>query len=1261
MEVALVSTVLKVLGTKLAPLALKELSSKAGVAKDLQELQDLVEEINNWLQTVGDKDRSSKWLKKLKEVAYDAEDLVHEFHIEAEKQDREITGGKNTLVKYFITKPKATVTEFKIAHKIKKIKNRFDAIVKGRSDYSTIANSMPVDYPVEHTRKTIGEVPLYTIVDETSIFGRDQAKNQIISKLIETDSQQRIKIVSVIGLGGSGKTTLAKQVFNDGNIIKHFEVILWVHVSREFAVEKLVAKLFEAIAGDMSDHLLLQHVSRTISDKLVGKRFLAVLDDVWTEDRVEWERFMVHLKCGAPGSSILLTTRSRKVAEAVDSSYAYDLPLLSMEDSWKVFQQCFGIAMKALDPEFLQSGIEIVEKCGGVPLAIKVIAGILHGMKGIEEWQSICNSNLLDVQDDEHRVFACLWLSFVHLPDHLKPCFLHCSIFPRGYVINRCHLISQWIAHGFVPTNQARQAEDVGIGYFDSLLKVGFLQDHDRDQIWSTRGEVTCKMHDLVHDLARQILRDEFESEIETNKQIKRCRYLSLTSCTGKLDNKLCGKVRALYVCGRALEFDKTMSKQCCVRTIILKYITADSLPLFVSKFEYLGYLEISDVNCEALPEALSRCWNLQALHILNCSRLAVVPESIGKLKKLRTLELNGVSSIKSLPQSIGDCDNLRRLYLEGCHRFEDIPNSLGKLENLRILSIVHCFSFEKLSPSASFGKLLNLQTITFNCCFNLRNLPQCMTSLSHLEMVDLGYCYELVELPEGIGNLRNLKVLNLKQCTQLRGLPAGCGQLTRLQQLSLFVIGDSAKHARISELGNLDKLDGELQIKNIRYVKDPSDTDKVRLKKKIGIRKLSLDWYSRLEVQPDDVEEELSLNMEKELHLLDSLEPPSKIEKLRIRGYRGSQLPRWMAKQSDSCGPADDTHIVMQRNPSEFSHLTELVLDNLPNLEHLGELVELPLVKILKLKRLPKLVELLTTTTGEEGVEVLCRFHHVSTLVIIDCRKLVVKPYFPPSLQRLTLEGNNMQLVSSGCFFHPRHHHASHAHGDESSSSSYFADETGTHLERLELRRLTGSSSGWEVLQHLTGLHTLEIYMCTDLTHLPESIHCPTTLCRLMIRSCDNLRVLPDWLVELKSLQSLDIDSCDALQQLPEQIGELCSLQHLQIISMPFLTCLPESMQHLTSLRILNLCECNALTHLPEWLGELSALKKLLIQSCRGLTSLPRSIQCLTALEELYISGNPKLLQISASYSKEDKDGQAPTTFRSHGLTGRHTNPRSM
>jgi len=129
-----------------------------------------------------------------------------------------------------------------------------------------------------------------------------------------------------------------------------------------------------------------------------------------------------------------------------------------------------------------------------VPLAIKVLAGILCGMKGIEEWQSIRQSNLLDVEDKECRVSECLRLSYFHLPHHLKLCFTHCSIFPRGYVINRRHLISQWIAHGFMMTNQARQPEDVGIDYFDFLLKVGFLQD--RQQYLYT-SEVTCKMHDL--------------------------------------------------------------------------------------------------------------------------------------------------------------------------------------------------------------------------------------------------------------------------------------------------------------------------------------------------------------------------------------------------------------------------------------------------------------------------------------------------------------------------------------------------------------------------------------------------------------------------------------------------------------------------------------------------------------------------------------------------------------------------------------------
>ncbi|KAJ1266091.1 hypothetical protein BS78_08G124600 [Paspalum vaginatum] len=560
---------------------------------------------------------------------------------------------------------------------------------------------------------------------------------------------------------------------------------------------------------------------------------------------------------------------------------------------------------------------------------------------------------------------------------------------------------------------------------------------------------------------------------------------------------------------------------------------------------------------------------------------------------------------------------------------------------NLRVLSIVHCMNLHQLPKS--FGKVCNLQTISLNHCRNLQQLPQCITCLCHLESMDLGYCDKLVELPEGIGNLENLKVLNLKKCRLLRSLPAGCGQLTCLQKLGLFVIGDSTKHAMISELGNLYKLDGELRIRNIKHVKEPGHVEKVRLKEKNGIQKLSLDWYSKWEVRSSGIKNKLLLDTEKDLHVLNCLEPPSALKKLRISGYRGQQLPCWMMKQNDS-SDLSDINMLNLRSASQFSLLTNLVLKDLPNLEHLLGLVGLPELKILKLRGMPKLLELLTTTTGlangvEEDEMQYC-FPRLSTLVISDCPNLSVKPYYPVSLQSLTLEGSSGHLLSSGCFFHP--HHAGHAHGDECSSSC-IVDVKRPHLTELKLGRLIGSSSDWDVLQHLTGLLVLEISKCRDLSHLPESMKCLTCLRRLVIEYCDNLRVLPVWLGELQSLQVLHIHGlpimsippeslqhltsheiliimdCNALHQLPEQLGELSSLRTLVISELPALTHLPESMQRLTSLRTLSLYSCLALSQLPESLGELSALRKFFIQSCPGLTALPHSIQRL-ALEKLMI-----------------------------------------
>lgn len=154
-----------------------------------------------------------------------------------------------------------------------------------------------------------------------------------------------------------------------------------------------------------------------------------------------------------------------------------------------------------------------------------------------------------------------------------------------------------------------------------------------------------------------------------------------------EVGSKLFDKVRALYISRGTLAFDKTTNKRYCIRSIILDRVSAASLPLFISKFEHLGYLEISEVNCEDLPESISQCWNLQAIHVIDCRRFATLPESIGKLKRLRTLELAGALQVTSLPQSIGGCDNLQSLYLYDC-KLKDIPNSIANTGKLRVLSI---------------------------------------------------------------------------------------------------------------------------------------------------------------------------------------------------------------------------------------------------------------------------------------------------------------------------------------------------------------------------------------------------------------------------------------------------------------------------------------------------------------------------------------------------------------------------------------------
>ncbi|KAJ1266976.1 hypothetical protein BS78_07G021300 [Paspalum vaginatum] len=428
LEAALVSGMLKVAGNKLVPLIASEFSSIMGVTKDLSELQDILAEVTSWLSTVCDRsierESSCGWVVKLKNIAYDIDDLLYEVFIEAEKHKIGTNGDKRSIADCFCAKPKSFLFRCKIAHKIKSINLRFSAIVKKRNDISTIVNSLPSYQHVGSRKRSNGELSLLSNVEQSKIPIRNLEKDIIISKLIESNEGENGRIVSIVGLGGSGKTTLAKHICHDDQIKQHFKAaIFWVHVSQEFNVEELIGKLFEAVLQRKADLQAPQYMVHAISSRLSGKKFLLVLDDAWHDDRLDWEQFMVHVNCGALGSKILLTTCDGKVAEAAKSGPIFNLAFLSEVESWSLFLDNSGLVEEDLGFDFLQIGKEIVKKCGGVPLAIKTLGGILYDKREINTWRAIRESNLWNVDNIKDRVFASLKLSYFHMPDHLKQCF----------------------------------------------------------------------------------------------------------------------------------------------------------------------------------------------------------------------------------------------------------------------------------------------------------------------------------------------------------------------------------------------------------------------------------------------------------------------------------------------------------------------------------------------------------------------------------------------------------------------------------------------------------------------------------------------------------------------------------------------------------------------------------------------------------------------------------------------------------------------
>ncbi|KAL2326249.1 hypothetical protein Fmac_025307 [Flemingia macrophylla] len=582
------------------------------------------------------------WLDELRDTMLDAEDLLDEIDYEFYKWEMEAESRTSAS--------KVCNFDIQIESRMKEVLEELEFLLSQKGDLG-LKNASIVGVESISGSKVTQKLPSTSLVVESVIYGRDNDKETIFNWMTSDNiDHNQLLILSVVGMGGMGKTTLAQHVYNDPRM-EHakFDIKAWVCVSDEFDVFNITRAILEATTGSTDDSRNLEMLQRRLKEKLTGRRFLLVLDDVWNESRDQWKTLQTPLNCGAQGSIVIVTTRSSKVASIMQSYKTHHLKQLQEDDSWQVFvKHAFQDDNCLPKDELKEIGIKIVEKCQGLPLALETIGCLLRTKSSVSEWESVLVSKMWDFSEEDSKIIPALLLSYYHLPSHLKRCFAYSALFPKDHEFDKESLILLWMAENFLQCSQhSKRLEEIGEQYFNDLLSRSFFQQ--------SSGNKKCfVMHDLHNDLAKYVCGDIcFRLGVDKDESIQKTRHFSFVA---KHEQCFDG-FGSLYDAKRLRTFIPT-------------------------SFHYSWYCKMP------IHELIFNFTFLRVLSFSGCCDLQELPDSIGNFKHLRSLDLSR-TEITKLPDSTCSLHKLQILKLNYCRKLAELPLNLHKLINLRHLELV--------------------------------------------------------------------------------------------------------------------------------------------------------------------------------------------------------------------------------------------------------------------------------------------------------------------------------------------------------------------------------------------------------------------------------------------------------------------------------------------------------------------------------------------------------------------------------------------
>nr|XP_027123130.1 disease resistance protein RPP8-like [Coffea arabica] len=740
---------------KTGDLLIQKLVFLKGVRRQVERLRNDLVRMRCFLkdadQRQDEDERIRNWVSEIRAAAYDAEDIIEIFASKVEffTKDKGIV----TKLTYY---PFKIVNFYKIGKEIESLRMRLKEIADSRVEYGIKNLGEGMTTHGEELQRIRRSSPL---IEDKDIVGFGEITKSLVAELLKEDRNRRV--VSIIGMGGAGKTTLAKKVYNHADVRERFDCRAWVCVSSIYNHKETLTSIIKQLNPvtnellDMLEKMQEQDLEERLYKDLQDKCYLVVLDDVWKEEA--WDCLARRAFPDVNTSSrVLLTSRKRDVAVHADAlSIPHELKTLGEDDSWQLFlKKALGHGANAVCPSDLEVvGRKIAGRCAGLPLAITVIGGLLLGKKKLKsEWEKVLNNFNAYLSRSQSEAGPILELSYADLPANLKYCFLYLGLFPEDSVISVRKLIHMWVAEGIMQKRDAKNLEETAA--YDDVERLCSRNMVQVAEMTVDERIKSCRVHDLLRELAIRKAEDENFFQVHDTR-----------------DDEISAKSRENF----SLSF-KSFRK---LRILDLEKAGMDYLPKEIGEVRLLRYLGLRRTLIRRLPHSLGCLRNLQTLdirtyypvevsnfiwkleslrHLYACRMECDVPLKIDGLRNLQTLlgvnfddimhnNMITLTSLQKLGIWVGERSEIDKLCLH-----------LSEVENLKTLHLYR--NITTVWPSlAGLSKLHHVTELKLSGMFLRKLPPDFPPNLSRLSLKNTFLRNDPMPVLEKLGQLSFLKM----------------------------------------------------------------------------------------------------------------------------------------------------------------------------------------------------------------------------------------------------------------------------------------------------------------------------------------------------------------------------------------------------------------------------------------------------------------------------------------------------------------------